>query len=1420
MSHGTRQAVAGATLFALLLSSFPAGFVFAATTTTLLPNGQGTYTAWVGDEDDIDDGIGSEDCEDGSDGSDNVSGNTTGDRESVNIDLTSIPNGATITSVDVSVTYRNGNNGGADDGTFQTFTRLNGTDLDSGVNLVATNTTCTPGSQTINVADTVKSGATTLQVGVLKTATDTSEVWVGTLRATVTFDMDGLDTMEVSPTSVGANTTGNSFTFTFDNDTGADFSAGSMVRLTVPAGWSDPTGNISVTDIGGSGCSPDTTPTISGTGPWTVDVTHTCTDGNGFEIDYTNVTAPSTVGVHEFTTLTQDGASTLTAIASQPTVTVNATHLIDTTTGVGGTITPGDTYVTNGDDQTFIIAPSTGNIVSSVSVDAVAQPTRINTYTFSSVTGAHTIEASFEDSWNQPSDTDNSSGVTADTNAYSSNNSYAVFDNSADVTDYDDFSIPSIPVGATINGIQVALEGNRTSGRTLDVSLTWDEGSTWTTAQNVSSFTSTDSTIIAGGTGDLWGRAWNASEFTNSAFKVRTDATTGGGNINLDQIQVKVSYTPDTTAPSGGSVSYTDGFYTTLSVPVTYTTGSDGESGLNLASGKVQRATATLTDGTCGVFGSFGDVATESDGSYTDASVLSNNCYIYQYVISDNAGNEATYNTANVAKVDAEAPTPVMSSVASNPTNLNPIVVTVAFLESVTGFDDTDITPVGATVGNFSGTGNAYSFELTPTGDPVTITANIAASAATDTAGNNSIAATQFSRTYNSTALSVTVNSGPADGSLITTNTPAFGFTTDGDTAECSIDGGSTYAACTTFTAPSGTQDFTGSPLAEGDHTFQVKVSAVGMDDVTSAPRTFTIDTIVPSVALTSAASPGPVAAPFSVTATFSEDVTGFDLTDILGSVVNATLSNFLQVTPSVYTFDVTPTANGLVTVDVPAAVAQDVAAHDNTAAPQFSITYYFVTTSSDTLVVSPFGFNGWDIMNYDDGVAADIGSATTTSGTGGYFVTGAATPPIGSGSFKQEVGTNGNDATRLRTFAYDGILLSDIESLGYSTFVETTGGQATYLQLRIDHDNDGDMDDALFFEPVYQTGGYGMLGYSPGAVPDQCTGIVNCVDQNTWQTWNALTGGWWSNNDSAGGPPLTTLENYATQYPGARLINNPGTDGPALRLQSGFGAGAWDNFRGNVDNFIIGVQSGFNIHTETFNFEPDATAPVIAEVTPIGNTTDTTPDYTFSTDEAGTVLYGGACSSVTTAAAVGNNTVELGALAVGTYNDCTVTVTDSYGNVSNLLTMSSFTIEAPAPAPTNTGGGGGGGGQIVGSGPGAPGNQTTNPGVVAGASTDTGTNNTNTTPTPTDTGIPTGGADTGTPNTGNAGNAGGEIETGIIGGGEDTETPVVTEEDNSSQAAAVAATGLNIPLWVWLGALFAALFSFLYWLWNTFKKA
>ena len=131
--------------------------------------------------------------------------------------------------------------------------------------------------------------------------------------------------------------------------------------------------------------------------------------------------------------------------------------------------------------------------------------------------------------------------------------------------------------------------------------------------------------------------------------------------------------------------------------------------------------------------------------------------------ISDAAGNKlggtgtgnGDYTSGQTFTIDKTSPTVSMSSTASDPTATSPIPVTVTFSESVSNFGSNDITVSNATLSNFSGSGTSYSFDLTPSGDG-TVTADIAASVAQDSVGNDNTAATQFSRSYDGTLPVVT----------------------------------------------------------------------------------------------------------------------------------------------------------------------------------------------------------------------------------------------------------------------------------------------------------------------------------------------------------------------------------------------------------------------------------------------------------------------------------------------------------------------------------------------------------------------------------------------------------------------------------------------------------------------------------------
>ena len=112
----------------------------------------------------------------------------------------------------------------------------------------------------------------------------------------------------------------------------------------------------------------------------------------------------------------------------------------------------------------------------------------------------------------------------------------------------------------------------------------------------------------------------------------------------------------DTTGPTG-SVTYTNGYWTSTSASISFSATDGGGSGVSSSTGELKRATATLTNGTCGSFGTFTQVGTTGLASPFSDTVSSASCYEYEYVVSDNVGNQGTITSTNVMKVDAIAPT-------------------------------------------------------------------------------------------------------------------------------------------------------------------------------------------------------------------------------------------------------------------------------------------------------------------------------------------------------------------------------------------------------------------------------------------------------------------------------------------------------------------------------------------------------------------------------------------------------------------------------------------------------------------------------------------------------------------------------------------------------------------------------------------
>ena len=109
-----------------------------------------------------------------------------------------------------------------------------------------------------------------------------------------------------------------------------------------------------------------------------------------------------------------------------------------------------------------------------------------------------------------------------------------------------------------------------------------------------------------------------------------------------------LAFTNDSTAPTAGTITYADGA-SGQSVSISFTTGTDAGSGI--ATRRLQRATATLSGGSCGSWSGFADIGAVGPTSpYVDGS-LAIACYKYRYVVTDRVGNQDVATSGSVVKV-------------------------------------------------------------------------------------------------------------------------------------------------------------------------------------------------------------------------------------------------------------------------------------------------------------------------------------------------------------------------------------------------------------------------------------------------------------------------------------------------------------------------------------------------------------------------------------------------------------------------------------------------------------------------------------------------------------------------------------------------------------------------------------------------
>ncbi|NCR73856.1 MAG: calcium-binding protein [Microcystis aeruginosa LG13-12] len=266
----------------------------------------------------------------------------------------------------------------------------------------------------------------------------------------------------------------------------------------------------------------------------------------------------------------------------------------------------------------------------------------------------------------------------------------------------------------------------------------------------------------------------------------------------------------------------------------------------------------------------------------------------------------------------------------------NNSLVTFEFSEDVNGFTVGDVSVIGGTLSNFSGSGSSYQATFTAD-DAVETTGSVSVAAAsyTDVAGNNGGAGTDTVTidTKNPTLAVDIVDTSLNDGDNSSLVTFEFSEDVNGFTVgDVSVIGG-TLSDFTLVDGNSYTAIFTADDAVET--TGSVSVAAASYTDVAgntggAGTDTVTIDTLNPTLAVDIVnASLNDGTNSSLVSFEFSEDVAGFDNSDV--SVSGGTLSNFTSVDGDTYTATFTA-SDGVETtgsVSVAAASYTDIAGNN-----------------------------------------------------------------------------------------------------------------------------------------------------------------------------------------------------------------------------------------------------------------------------------------------------------------------------------------------------------------------------------------------------------------------------------------------------------------------------------------------------------
>lgn len=387
------------------------------------------------------------------------------------------------------------------------------------------------------------------------------------------------------------------------------------------------------------------------------------------------------------------------------------------------------------------------------------------------------------------------------------------------------------------------------------------------------------------------------------------------------------SYTVTITDANGCSATRT--FTLTQSAPFN-TTGS--QTSVSTYGGSDGSATVSASGGTPGYTYSW----SPSGGTAATASGLAAGNYTVTITDANGCTVSRNYTITQPAAVTA-APVILAPANGSLSNNRTPVYSGAAVAGgTVTLYVD------GNSVGTTTASGGNFSLA-----QPTALSDGSHTVYATAQSSGQTVSANSNTNTFtiDATAPAAPVVVSPANGSIVSNNRPSVSGAAEASSSiKIFVDG---TLQGTTTTSNSGNYAFQlTASLAEGSHTVRTTATdAAGNGSANSNTNTFTIDQTAPSVTISSTASGSTANSTIPVTVTFSEVVNGFTAGDV--AVTGGTLSGF-SGSGSNYSFTVTATAPGTITVGIATNSAQDAAGNGNTAAPPFSIIYAPVSSNAN----------------------------------------------------------------------------------------------------------------------------------------------------------------------------------------------------------------------------------------------------------------------------------------------------------------------------------------------------------------------------------------------------------------------------------------------------------------------------------------